>query len=81
MQLFDEKYSYNKNMEIGNIIRQLRKEKKLSQTELAREIFTTQDTISLWELGKSLPDAMSIVKLAKFFDVSADYLLGLEDLY
>ena len=68
-------------MEIGKIIRQLRKERRLSQTELAQEIFTTQDTISLWELGKSLPDAMSIVKLAKFFEVSADYLLGLEDLY
>jgi len=68
-------------MEIGKIIRQLRKERRLSQTELAQEIFTTQDTISLWELGKSLPDAMSIIKLAKFFGVSADYLLGLEDLY
>ena len=79
MQLFDEFYSYNIYMNIGKIIRDLRKENNMSQTELAKELCTTQDTISLWELGKSLPDAISIVKLAKFFGVSSDYLLGLED--
>ena len=51
----------------------------MTQSDLAKELCTTQDTISLWELGKSFPDATSIVKLAKFFNVSTDYLLGLED--
>ena len=66
-------------MNIGKIIRELRKEHNMTQTDLAKELCTTQDTISLWELGKSLPDATNIVKLAKLFDVSSDYLLGIED--
>lgn len=39
---------------------------------------TTQDTISLWELGKSLPDIVTVIKLSKIFGVSSDYLLNLE---
>lgn len=67
-------------MEIGKIIRELRKEKKLTQTDLAKEIASTQDTISLWELGKSYPDVINLIKLAKFFGVSTDYLLGLKEI-
>ena len=65
-------------MEIGNVIKSLRKERKLTQTQLATLLCTSQDTISLWELNKSLPDIESLVKLAKIFDVSTDFLLGLE---
>ena len=65
-------------MKIGEKIRILRKESHLTQTELAKSIFTSQDTLSLWELGKSLPDIESVVKIAQIFDVSTDYLLGLE---
>lgn len=65
-------------MEIGKIIKELRLEQKLTQTELAKLLNTTQDTISLWELGKSYPDILSIIALAKLFNVSSDYLLGLE---
>lgn len=65
-------------MEIGKIIRELRKEYGLSQNELAKKMFTSQDTISLWELDKSLPDVKSIIKLSLLFNVSTDYILGLE---
>lgn len=65
-------------MEIGKIIKELRVEQKLTQTELAKQLNTTQDTISLWELGKSYPDILSVIALAKIFNVSSDYLLGLE---
>lgn len=65
-------------MEIGKIIKELRLEQKLTQTELARILNTTQDTISLWELGKSYPDILSVIALAKLFNVTSDYLLGLE---
>lgn len=68
-------------MEIGKLIRELRREKNLTQTELAKEISTTQDTISLWELGKSYPDIINVAKLCRFFGVSADYLLGLNDIW
>ena len=60
-------------------IRELRKERKMTQTQLAELLATTQDTVSLWELGKSYPDIPSLVRLCDIFDVSADYLLGLID--
>lgn len=66
-------------LKIGKIIKELRKDSHLTQTNLAELLNTTQDTISLWELNKSTPDAENIVKLAKYFKVSADYLLGLEE--
>ena len=65
-------------MKIGEIIKDLRKEKKLTQTQLAELLFVSQDTISLWELDKSLPDVVNVVKIAKIFNVSTDYILGLE---
>lgn len=68
------------NIEINKRLRELRKLNNLTQTQLAEKLQTTQDTISLWELGKSYPDVESIVALCKLFDVSADYLLGLEDI-
>ena len=64
-------------MEIGKRIRELRREQKITQTQLAKKLNTTQDTVSLWELGKSYPDILSLVKLTEIFGVSADYLLGI----
>ena len=61
----------------GTLLRQLRAEYKLSQSVLAEKLSTSQDTISLWERDKSLPDFWSIRKLTEIFDVSADYLLGI----
>ena len=65
-------------MNIGKLIKELRVEMKLTQTELAKKLNTTQDTISLWELGKSFPDIFSLIKLSQIFNVSTDFLLGLE---
>ena len=66
-------------MSFGIILKELRKERKMTQTELASHLCTTQDSISLWELGKSYPDIPTLIKIAKFFDVTTDYLLGLEN--
>ena len=65
-------------MELGKTIKELRKEKGLTQTALAGVLCTTQDSISLWERGKSLPDIPTLIKIAEFFDVTTDYLLGIE---
>ena len=65
-------------MNIGQTIKELRKEKNLSQTELAALLFTSQDTVSLWECGKSLPDIMAIIRMTQIFGVTSDYILGLE---
>ena len=67
-------------IKIGEKIKELRKGKGLTQTQLAVKLKTTQDTISLWELGKSYPDLESVYNLCNLFSVSADYLLGLKEI-
>ena len=59
--------------------KELRKENNLTQSDLAKQLFVSQDTVSLWELGKSLPDIKLLIKLTEIFKVSSDYLLGLKD--
>ena len=61
---------------IGIILRELRIEKGCTQKEVADVLGVTQDSISLWENDKRIPDAQYIITMAKFFDVSTDYLLG-----
>ncbi|WP_251547209.1 helix-turn-helix domain-containing protein [Pumilibacter intestinalis] len=59
-------------------LKELRIEKKLSQAQLAKETGLTQSAIATWEVGKRVPGALAIIALAKYFNVSSDYLLGLE---
>lgn len=61
---------------IGEIIKELRIELKLSQQSLAKQIGVSQKAIDFWERGINEPKASYIVKLADFFNVSSDYLLG-----
>ena len=63
----------------GERLRELRKEKKLGQVALADAVKVGKSVISLWELGKCEPKLSSLVAMAKFFDVTIDYLAGLED--
>ena len=60
-------------------IKELRQENNLSQAELAKAIGVSQKAIDFWEKGINEPKASYIIKLAKFFGVSCDYLLGVED--
>ncbi len=60
-------------------LKELRKENQLTQLQLGKLLNISQDTISLWEKGKSLPGVEYIVALAKLYDVTTDYLLGLKD--
>ncbi len=60
-------------------IKELRQERGLTQAELAKAINTSQRNIGRWENGENEPTASFISRLAIFFGVSADYLLGLED--
>lgn len=59
---------------------ELRKERNMSQRDLAKAIGTTQAAVSLWERGERTPDIDTLLKLANVFDVSTDYLLGREDI-
>ena len=64
---------------LGDRIFKLRKEKGISQSFLAKEIGATQKAIDFWEKGINEPKATYIINLAKFFNVSSDYLLGIEE--
>ncbi len=63
----------------GSRIRELRNEKGITQTALAKILNTTQKSISKYELEMLDLSTDMIIKICKFFNVSADYLLGLED--
>ncbi len=63
----------------GRILKELRTESKISQSKLGAEVGVSQDMISLYELGESQPNLSTLVKIAKYFNVTTDYLLGLEE--
>ena len=60
-------------------LKELREENNLSQWDVANGIQTSQRNIGRWENGDVIPSADAVVKLADFFQVSADYLLGRTD--
>lgn len=61
-------------------IRELRKERGLTQEQLGKVLGVVKSTISLYESGKSTPDDEIKIKIADYFDVSLDYLLGRSNL-
>lgn len=63
-------------MKFEEKLMKLRKEKALSQEELAEKLSVTRQTISKWELGQTKPDAEKLGEIAKFFEVSTDELLN-----
>lgn len=62
--------------ECGGFISELRKEKELTQKELAEKINVSDKAISRWETGKGYPDVTSLVSLSEYFDVSVNELLA-----
>ncbi len=58
-------------------LKELRIEKGVGQIELAKAIDVSKGIISLWENDLREPKLSNLVALAKFFDVSVDYLVGL----
>lgn len=57
----------------------LRREKLLSQTQLAEALEVTQRKVSYWETGQLEPDLSSLWKISEYFGVSTDFLLGKTD--
>ena len=64
---------------LGTRIKELRKEFGLSQVELALRMEVTKQTISNWENENIQPSVDMLVGLANVFNVTTDYLLGLDD--
>lgn len=63
------------NLKIGKKILKLRKEKGMSQSDLAEQIDVSVKTISKWETGATIPSIDDLNKIAKKFDVSLDDLV------
>lgn len=59
-------------------IRELRGSRGISQIQLANKLGVTKQSVSNWENDNILPSIEMLVKIANFFEVSTDYLLGLD---
>ena len=59
-------------------IKSIREQLGMTQAEVARKLGLTRSSINGWEMGLSVPSTQYIVELAKLFNVSTDYLLGME---
>lgn len=62
-----------------NRIKDLREDMNLRQIDVANRTGIDQRTLSNYETGKTNPDSYAIIKLAEFFNVTCDYLLGVTD--
>ena len=62
-----------------NRIKNLREDRDLRQIDVAEAVGIDQRSLSNYETGKTNPDSETIVKLASFFGVTCDYLLGVSD--
>lgn len=61
---------------LGKRLAQLRKEKHFTQRQLAKELGISNSSLALYETDKRQPDYEILTKIADYFDVSVDYLLG-----
>ena len=66
------------NLSVGEKIRNLREENNLTQQMLGKVLNMTQRKISYMENNQYEPSIQDIIEICKFFNVSSDYLLGLE---
>ena len=66
-------------MNIGIKIKELRTEKGVSQATVAEAVGVNKRAVIFWEQGVNEPKASYITRLATYFEVSSDYLLGLKE--
>lgn len=62
-------------MELDKELKKLRTEKGVTQEYLAEKLYVSVQTINKWENGKCLPDAINLLNIAQFYEVSLDYLM------
>lgn len=66
-------------METSEVIRNLRTKNNLSSKELSKILNISESSVSLYEKGKRKPSLDLLIKIADYFSVSTDYLLGISD--
>ena len=64
---------------LGSVLKQLRKEKGILQSVLAKDINVTQATISSWEIERTAPNIEQLNLLANYFNTTVDFLIGRTD--
>ena len=64
---------------VADRIKELREKNNYTQASLAKKLNVTRSSVNAWEMGISVPSTTLIVELAKLFQVSTDYLLGLSE--
>lgn len=77
MSRLEKKFAYNDPL--PSRLRELIEQSGVTFEALADSIGTTRQTVGNWQTGKTIPDAISLRKIAGFFGVTTDYLLGLTD--
>ncbi|MCR4686006.1 MAG: helix-turn-helix domain-containing protein [Lachnospiraceae bacterium] len=60
-------------------VKELREKKNMSMEQLAKELNVTKSRVNMWENNGTIPRNDVLLQLAKFFEVSTDYLLGNDD--
>ncbi len=63
-------------VKIGSFLKELRKEKNLTQEKLAEQLHVSNRTVSRWETGSNMPDIGMLVEIADFYDVSIPELIN-----
>ena len=64
----------------GIRLKQLRKQRKINQVELARRLGISRTTLSHHETGRNEPDVVMLIKYAQYYNVSVDYILGISNM-
>lgn len=67
------------NNKFAENLKLLRTEKGIGQVELAKQLNVSKGVISLWENNLREPKLSNIIAIAKYFGVTSDYLLGIEN--
>ena len=65
-------------MNIGEALKEQRQKMGLTQSQLAKETGIKQQNISRWENNTHIPDVLQCVKLAKYYGITIEELIGLE---
>lgn len=63
--------------QLGDRLSELREDRNLKQTDLAKMLHSSNSSISAYETGNRVPSIETVVELSQIFDVTTDYLLGL----
>ena len=66
-------------MTLSDKIKTLRDKNGFTQSELAKRVGLTRSAVNAWEMGGAIPSTEIIIKLAKIFRVTTDYLLGVDN--